>query len=468
MAKSKNHTDVSMEKIANLSKRRGFVFPSSEIYGGLGSVWDYGSLGVELKNNIKREWWKAMVQENNDILGLDSAILMHPKTWEASGHVESFVDPLVDCLMCRERFRADHLLEEKKGREIVEEEGIPINIKELERGLAEVSCPKCGGVLTKPRKFNLLMETYLGVVEDKKNKIYLRGETCQGIYLEYLNVLASSRRKIPFGIAQIGKAFRNEITPGNFIFRMREFEQMEMQFFVNSKEAAKHYKAWKERRLKWYLDLGMKKANVRFREHTKDERAFYALAAWDIEYKTPFGWKEMEGIHNRGDWDLSRHGEYSGKDMSYFDEETKKKFIPYIIETSAGADRALLMFMLDAYNEERVRGETRVVLKFDKRLAPYKIAILPLSKDEKLDKEAKKIFEMLSDIYMCEYDDTGSIGKRYRRQDEIGTPHCVTFDFDSLKDKKVTVRDRDTMKQDRIAVENLKNYFLRDANMPAR
>jgi len=449
-----------MEKIVNLAKTRGFIFPSSEIYGGFASCYDFGPLGVELKNNIKREWWQAMVQQRNDVVGLDASILMHPKVWEASGHIESFTDPLVDCKECKKRFRADHLLE-AKGLE-------PGYLKEKPEAFSEIKCPECGGELTKPRTFNLLMKTHVGPVEDAASISYLRGETCQGIYVNFENVKESMRLKIPFGIAQIGKAFRNEITPGNFIFRMREFEQMEMQYFVNPKEAKEWFDYWKPLRLKWYQDLGIKKANLRFREHGKDELAHYAKEAWDIEYNYPFGgFDELSGIHNRGDWDLSRHSKFSGKDLSYFDAETKEKFMPYIIETSDGADRATLAFLLDAYDEikggrstttESVK-EVEVVLRLDKRLAPIKIAILPLSKKPELEKIAKEIQSNLRGTYMTMYDVTGSIGKRYRRQDEIGTPYCLTVDFDSLEDKKVTVRDRDTMKQDRVAIKDLESYF---------
>lgn len=458
-----------MDKIISLAKRRGFIFPSSEIYGGIGGAYDYGSLGVELKNNIKNAWWKAMVQQNKNIVGLDASILMNPKVWEASGHTDSFADPLVDCKSCKKRFRADHLIEDKKGEEKEEEDGLatPAEIKELTEELKNIKCPECGGQLTEPRQFNLLMKTYLGVVEDSKKPVYLRGETCQGIYVDFLSVKDSMRQKVPFGIAQIGKAFRNEITPGNFTFRTREFEQMEMQFFVHPDEAAKWFDFWLEKRMQWYLDLGLSKKKLRFREHRSDELAHYAKKAIDIEYKTPFGWKEIEGIHSRGDWDLSRHSEFSGKDMSYFDEVTGNRFIPWIVETSAGADRAALIFLIDAYEE--VKGgrttttesvkEEEVMMRFAKKIAPIKIAILPLSKKEELLGLADEIYEKLTDKWMVQYDEKGSIGRRYRRQDEIGTPYCVTIDFDSLEDKKVTVRDRDTMEQERVLVEELEGYF---------
>jgi glycyl-tRNA synthetase len=446
-----------MEKIVSLAKRRGFIFPSSEIYGGLNSCYDYGPLGVELKNNVKREWWKAMVQKRGDIVGLDSSILMHPKIWEASGHLAGFTDPLVDCKVCKKRFRADHLLEDK---------GMKPKFTPLPTD-NKVRCPECGGELTGVRNFNLMFKTFMGAVEDSSAEIYLRPETAQGIYVNFDNVMTSTNKKLPFGIAQIGKAFRNEITPGNFTFRTREFEQMEMQYFTNPKEADKFFEYWKEARMNWYLELGIKKDKLRFHQHTKEELAHYARAAFDVEYAFPFGFSELEGIHNRGDFDLGRHQKFSGHDFEVLDETDKKKFIPYIIETSAGADRATLALLVDAYTEidggrstttESVK-EMEVVLKLDKKIAPIKVAILPLSKKENLEKISQEIYESLRQKYMCLYDTTASIGKRYRRQDEIGTPYCVTIDFDSLEDKKVTVRDRDTMAQERVAIEELVDYF---------
>ncbi|MAF13975.1 MAG: glycine--tRNA ligase [Parcubacteria group bacterium] len=447
-----------MSKLVSLAKQRGFIFQSSEIYGGLNSFYDYGPLGVELKNNVKQAWWKSMVHSRKDVVGLDSAILMHPKIWEASGHVQNFSDPLVDCKKCKRRFRADHLLEAQ---------GIKPDLgtmkdkpKELEK------CPECSGELTEIRQFNLMFKTFMGPVEDDASVVYLRPETAQGIYVNFLNVLDSMRLKLPLGIAQIGKAFRNEITPGNFTFRTREFEQMEMQYFVHPKEANKFFDDWKEQRMQWYLDLGMNKKNLRFREHGKDELAHYAKKAVDIEYKTPFGWSELEGIHNRGDWDLSRHSEFSDQDLKYTDD-AGKKFYPYIVEASAGADRGTLMFLLDAYTE--VAGgrstttksikEVEVMLNFDKVLSPIKIAVLPLSKKPDLEKTSQQVLDSLQQNWHCQYDQTGSIGKRYRRQDEIGTPYCVTIDFESLEDKSVTVRDRDTMEQERIKIEELLDYF---------
>ncbi|MBI5621975.1 glycine--tRNA ligase [Candidatus Falkowbacteria bacterium] len=452
-----------MEKIVSLCKRRGFIFPSSEIYGGFASCYDYGPLGVELKNNVKKAWWKTMVQENSDVVGLDSSILMHPKIWEASGHIEGFTDPLVDCKSCKRRFRADHLLE---GRGIKPDLEVQ---REAPLDLTTIKCPECGGELTAPRTFNLLMKTYIGPVEDESALAYLRGETCQGIYVNFPNVLESQRLKLPFGIAQIGKAFRNEITPGNFTFRTREFEQMEMQWFCKPETAAKYFEDWRARRMNWYLKLGVDKDALRWREHAAGERAFYAKAAWDIEMKFPFGdgeWKEVAGVHNRGDWDLSRHSKFSGADLSVRDEVTKEKFIPYIVETSDGADRATLAFLVNAYEEVETRSgddeakhETEVVLRLHKDLAPIKAAVLPLSKKEPLSAQARAVFDRLKTRWQCQYDETGSIGKRYRRQDEIGTPYCITVDFETGTDQAVTVRDRDTMQQDRIKVAELSAYL---------
>ncbi|MEA3272089.1 MAG: glycine--tRNA ligase, partial [Patescibacteria group bacterium] len=427
-------------------KRRGFIFPSSEIYGGFSSCFDYGPLGVLLKNNVKKEWWKKMVQERADVVGLDASILMSPYVWEASGHLSAgFADPLVECKKCHKRFRKDEIKKKK--------------------------CPECGGAFTKEKKFNLMMKTLVGPVEEDAATTYLRAETCQGIYVNFANVQESMRMKLPFGIAQTGKAFRNEITPGGFTFRMREFEQMEMQWFCKPLDTKKWFDFWQKERMKWYTDLGINRKNLKFHDHTKKELAHYAKAALDIEYKFEDGWKEMSGIHNRGDWDLSNHQKHSKQDLSYLDIETKKKFIPHVIETSDGADRATLVFLLDAYEEVKGgRGKDSVkdvemVLRIDKRLAPIKAAVLPLSKKPKLSNLAKKIFKNLSKDLMCQYDETSSIGKRYRRQDEIGTPYCVTVDFDSLDDKKVTVRDRDTMKQKRVAVAELKDYLENKLNV---
>jgi glycyl-tRNA synthetase len=434
-----------MDKIISLCKRRGFIFPGSEIYGGMAGIYDYGPAGVELKNNIKAQWRLEMFRRHQHIFEVDSSILMQRKVWDASGHTSAgFTDPLQECKKCHHRFRADHLAEQ--------------DIKK---------CPDCGGELTEAKKFNLLVETHLGPVQDESSLTYLRGETTQGIYVNYANVKTSMRASLPFGIGQVGKAFRNEITPGHFTYRLREFEQMEQQYFVHPDDAPKYFKYWKQERMNWYLNLGIKKENLRFRPHDKDELAHYARAAEDIEYKFPFGWHEIEGVHNRGDWDLSRHSKYSGQDLSEADPKTGKKFYPYVIETSAGADRVALSFLIDAYAEiaggrtttTESKKEIEVVLKFDKRLAPVKVAVLPLSKKPELSKVAYKIYEGLLTDFVCEYDETQSIGKRYRRQDEIGTPYCVTVDFDSLEDKAVTVRDRDTMKQERIGVAELKNYL---------
>ncbi|MFA5211504.1 MAG: glycine--tRNA ligase [Patescibacteria group bacterium] len=450
----------SLEEIVSFAKSRGFIFQSSEIYGGLSSCYDFGPLGVELKNNVKKAWWKAMVQKRDDVFGLDSAIFMHPKVWEASGHLEGFTDPLVDCKKCKKRWRADHLYENK---------GLKPDFKPGMMNKNEIRCPECGGELTEVRNFNLMFKTEMGVVEGEGNTIYLRPETCQGIYVNFLNVQKTMRKKLPFGIAQIGKAFRNEITPGHFIFRTREFEQMEQQYFVHPKDKKEYFNNWKELRFSWYLDLGIKKENLRFRQHEKDELAHYASEAWDIEYNYPsMGFKELAGIHDRGDWDLSRHSQFSGEKLEYLDQENNEKYIPHIIETSDGADRATLAFLADAFEtrvgSENSKHEEEIVLKLDKRLAPIKIAFLPLSKKEDLQELTKKIQKELAKEWMTMYDETGSIGKRYRRQDEIGTPYCLTVDFDSLEDKKVTVRDRDTMEQERIMISDLKKYFSEKLN----
>ncbi|HQF56993.1 MAG TPA: glycine--tRNA ligase [Candidatus Magasanikbacteria bacterium] len=454
--------DNKFEKVVSFAKRRGFIFQSSEIYGGLSSCYDYGPLGVELKNNVKRAWWKKTVQERNDVVGLDSAIFMHPKVWEASGHIVGFTDPLVDCKKCKKRWRADNLLEVKGIKPIFQPGDWQKN---------DLKCPECGGEMTDVRKFNLMFKTQMGAVEEEASMIYLRPETCQGIYVNFLNIQQAMRKKLPFGVAQIGKAFRNEITPGNFIFRTREFEQMEQQYFINPKDKKKYFDMWQDARMKWYQEFGIKKENLRFREHEKNELAHYATRALDIEYNYPgLGFKELAGVHDRGDWDLSRHSQFSGADLQYFDPETNEKFIPNIIETSDGADRATLAFLLDAYDEVETRSgedskhEKEIVLRLHKDLAPIKVAILPLSKKEPLQKLAQEIQATLWEKWMTQYDETGSIGKRYRRQDEIGTPYCVTVDFESLEDKKVTVRDRDTMEQERIEISQLKNYLLSKFN----
>jgi glycyl-tRNA synthetase len=428
VAKKKN-LDPLMDKIVSLCKRRGFVFQSSEIYGGLGSCWDYGPLGVELKNNIKRSWWEAMTHRRDDIEGIDAAILMHPKVWETSGHVEGFTDPLVDCKQCKRRFRADQV-EGKK-------------------------CPDCGGELTEARMFNLMFKTFMGPVEDESAIIYLRPETAQGIYVNFQNVLAPARQKIPFGIAQIGKAFRNEINPGNFIFRTREFEQMEMQYFVHPSEDKKWFDYWKQQRWQWYLEIGIRKEKIRWHQHAREELAHYAKEAFDIEYEFSFGWKEIEGIHNRTDFDLGRHKEVSGKDLSYFDNEKNERFIPYIIETSAGADRTTLVCLVDAYREEEVRGEKRVVLALSPKIAPINAAVFPLVNREGMPEVALKIYHDLKKRFKVFYDDGGAIGRRYRRMDEAGTAYCITVDGQTLQDDTVTVRERDSMDQTRHKIAEL-------------
>jgi len=417
-----------MEKIIALAKRRGFIYPSSEIYGGIAGFWDYGPLGVELKNNLKKIWWKNMVYERDDVVGIDASIIMNPIVWERSGHVSSFADLLVECKNCHHRFRADKIIN---------------NV-----------CPDCGQKdnFTEPKKFNILTEVYLGVTEPKQ-KAYLRGEITQGVFVNFKNAVYSSRIKIPFGIAQIGKAFRNEITPGNFTFRSREFEQMELEFFIypDDKEGDQWFSYWKEERFKWYVDLGIKEKNLRFRDHEPHERAHYARFATDIEYQAPFGWSEFEGIHHRGDWDLSRHN------LTYKDPNTKEEFIPWVIETSGGVDRATLFFLIDAYYEEE---EERVVLRLDPRLAPVKVAVFPLlANKENLVEKAKKVYNLIKGDYLIAFDDRGNIGKRYFSQDEIGTPFCVTIDFQTLADETVTVRERDSKKQERVSIDRLKDYL---------
>ena len=444
----------SLDTIVSLSKRRGFIFPSSEIYGGINAVWDYGPLGVELKNNVKRAWWRAMVQERDDIVGLDAGILMAPQVWVTSGHVASFSDPLVECETCHRRYRLDEL----PGAEGLSQTELRDPTIVARRGLR---CPADGGPLTPPRRFNLMFKTYMGPVEEEAALVYLRPETAQGIYVNFKNVQATSRKKIPFGIAQIGKAFRNEISPGNFVFRMREFEQMEMQYFVRPETAAAFFEEWLERRREWYLRYGVTPARLRTREHAPDELAHYAKKAVDLEYRFPFGWKELEGIHNRADWDLGRHQEASGENLEYYDTATDEHFVPWIVETSAGGDRAAFTFLIDAYREEEVRGEKRVVLALHPELAPYKVAVLPLLKKRpEIVELCRRIVGDLRRDLMAVYDDTASIGKLYRRQDEIGTPWCVTVDVESLEDRAVTVRDRDSMAQERVPVDGVKRYIL--------
>ena len=432
-----------MEKLVSLAKRRGFVFQSSEIYGGLGSVWDYGPLGVELKKNLKERWWRSMVHEREDIEGLDAAILMHPKVWEASGHIAGFTDPLVDCKHCKNRFRADD----------PRIKGTP--------GQPDAQCPVCGsrGTLTAPRLFNLMFKTFMGPVEEAAAVVYLRPETAQGIYVNYLNVLQASRQKIPFGIAQVRKAFRNEITPGNFTFRTREFEQMEMQFFVKPGTDGEWFEFWKAQRMEWHYGLGIRREKLRFHQHTKEELAHYAKDAYDLEYEFPFGWHEFEGVHNRSDFDLSRHQQFSGKKLEYLDPATKERFIPYVVETSVGADRTALVVMCDAYREETVEGETRVVMGFNPAIAPLKAAVFPLVNKDGMPELARRIFDDLRRHFNVFYDDSGSIGRRYRRQDEAGTPYGITVDGQSVGDGTVTVRDRDTLLQERVAGDRLVSHL---------
>src|SRR5437764_1850575 len=427
---------VTLDKIVALCKRRGFIFQSSEIYGGLPSTYDYGHYGVLLKNNVKNEWWRAVVQERDDMVALDAAILMHPRTWEASGHLEGFTDPLVQCLgKCKKRWREDHLRE-------AQPEG-------------ELRCPECGGELSEPRQFNLMFRTHVGPVEDDSAVVYLRPETAQGIFVNFKNVLQFSRKKPPFGIAQQGKSFRNEITPGNFIFRTREFEQMEMEYFVPPAEAGKWHEYWMEERMRWYTDLGLRPDHLRMRDHEQDELSHYSSATADIEYLFPIGWSELEGIANRGDFDLTQHAKHSGEKLEYVDSATGNRYVPHVIEPAAGADRATLAFMVDAYDEEEVEGRERVLLRLHPRLAPGKVAVLPLVRKDGQPELAREVYERLRDRVQAEYDESGAIGRRYRRQDEIGTPWGVTIDGESLKNRTVTVRDRDSLEQVRIAIDEL-------------
>jgi len=460
------------EKILSLIKRRGFVFPSSEIYGGFGGFFDFGPLGAELKNNIKKAWRKALVQKRNDIVGLDSSIIMSPKIWEASGHTTEFSDPLSECKGCHKRFRADHLMEKLRDDGTLKNLGFSeeevkdtADISQMAKVLANAKCPDCGGELAAPRKFNLMFRTFVGPAEDSASLAYLRPETAQGIFASYKNILDTQRVKLPFGIAQIGKAFRNEITPGNFIFRSREFEQMELEYFVKPGEDDKAFEYWTKERMRWYEeDLGLKKENLRFRPHRPDELAHYAKACVDVEYKFPWGWSEIEGIANRRDFDLGRHQKFSGTDLQYFDESDKSSYIPYVIEPSCGVERLFFAVLCDSFEE--IKGgrtqttesakEAETVLRFTKSLAPVKAAVLPLlkNKPELVDK-AKEIHEELKKYFMCKYDETGSIGRRYRRLDEIGVPYAVTIDFETLQDDCVTLRDRDTMEQERVGISDL-------------
>ena len=482
-----------MEKLVSLCKRRGFVFQSSEIYGGLNGAWDYGPLGVDLLRNIKDEWWKLMTYRE-DVVGIDAAILMHPRVWEASGHVENFTDPMVDCKKCKSRYREDMLTpvlicdncglkigyslnsdEKRKIRKLFGDEEIQQILNTIEHQKTCPRChsekikiihicptPNCGSTeFTETRKFNLMFKTFIGPVEDSSNVVYLRPETAQGIFVNFLNVQSSSRQKLPFGIAQIGKAFRNEINTKNFLFRTREFEQMEMQYFVKPGTDERWFEYWREQRMQWFLYLGMKQEKLRFQRHEGKHLAHYARDAYDIEYEFPFGWGEIEGIHNRTDYDLTRHEEFSGKSLKFFDEEAKEKFIPYIIETSAGCDRTLLTCLVDAYAEEELENDSRTVLRLSPKIAPVKAGIFPLVKRDGMPEVAMKITDDLKKHMMVFYDEAGAVGRRYRRQDEAGTPYCVTVDSQTLQDNTVTVRERDSMQQDRINMNNVLNY-LRD------
>ena len=450
-----------METIVRLCKSRGYVYPGSEIYGGLANTWDYGPLGVELKNNVKAAWRKKFIQENKNIVGLDAAILMNPETWVASGHVSGFSDPLLDCKECKTRHRADKLIESyvhEKGEDIVADGWTDEQMLKYIND-HKIVCPKCGKLnYTDIRKFNLMFKTFQGVTEDSTSTVYLRPETAQGIFVDFKNVMRTTRKKIPMGIAQIGKAFRNEITPGNFTFRTREFEQMELEFFCKPGTDIEWWKYWKEFCKNWLLNLGMKEENIRLRDHSPEELVFYSKGTTDIEFAFPFGWGELWGIADRTDYDLTAHQTHSKEDMSYLDPETNEKYIPYCIEPSVGADRVTLAFLCNAYEEQELgEGDTRIVLHLHPALAPYKAAILPLSK--KLNDKADEVFQTLAKAFPVDYDDAGSIGKRYRRQDEIGTPYCITVDFDTLEDNQVTVRDRDTMEQIRIPIDQVEKYI---------
>ena len=440
------NTEVTMEEIVALAKRRGFVFPSSEIYGGLGSTYDYGHYGVLLKNNVKNEWWKSMLVERDDIVALDSAILQHPKVWEASGHLAGFTDPLVQCLgECKRRWREDHLRE--------------ANVEKGGNYDDPIVCPECGGELSPPRNFNLMFETHMGPVADDGNAVYLRPETAQGMFINFKNVIDTTRVRPPFGIAQIGKSFRNEITPGQFVFRTREFEQMEMEYFVPPADAQRWYEYWCNERYQWYLDHGMPADRLRVRAHDADELSHYSSGTSDVEFLFPWGWDELEGIANRGDYDLTQHAVHSGEKLEWYDQAANERWVPHVIEPAAGATRTAMAFLMAAYDEEEVRGEKRVVLRFHPRIAPYKAAVLPLSKKPELTGPAGELAASLRRSFMCDYDETQSIGRRYRRQDELGTPFCITYDFDTLEDRAVTVRDRDSMDQERVALAEVEAYL---------
>lgn len=465
MTEAKKQPEL-MDKLVSLCKRRGFIFPGSEIYGGVGSTYDYGPLGVLLKNNIRQAWWAAMVQRRPDVVGVDAAIIMNPKTWEASGHLQGFSDPLVDCKECKRRFRADHLIEDHVA-------GMP-GLKEEQVDIKDLRCPECGGELTDMREFNLMFKTHMGPVQDESAAVYLRPETAQGIFVNYANVQQTQRLKLPFGIAQVGKSFRNEITPGNYIFRTREFEQMEMEYFVKPGTDEEWFERWKQFMFDWFTGLGISEEKLRYYEHPPEKLSHYSKRTVDLEYEYPWGWGELWGCANRTDFDLRQHAEHSGEDLSYRDPETNEKYIPYVIEPALGLDRSVLTFLLDAYRD--VEGgrttttesakEMETVLRFHPAIAPIKAAILPLSKKEPLQEKAREIFAMLSGKMMVQYDETGSVGRRYRRQDEIGTPYCITVDFDTPDDGKVTVRDRDTMEQERVAIEDLPGMLEEKVKLP--
>jgi glycyl-tRNA synthetase len=456
-----NKTTSATDSVVSLCKRRGFVFPAGEIYGGTRSAWDYGPLGVELKENLKRQWWRAMVTSRDDVVGLDSSVILPTRTWEASGHLSTFTDPLTECQSCHKRFRADHMQEAYAAKKGIDD---PDSVD-----LALIACPNCGtrGAWTEPRNFNMMLKTYLGVIEDDSGLYYLRPETAQGIFLNFVNVMNASRKKPPFGIAQLGKSFRNEITPGNFIFRTREFEQMEMEFFVKPGEDEKWHEYWIDERTRWYVDLGIDPDNLRHFEHPAEKLSHYSKRTVDIEYRFGFAggeWGELEGIANRTDFDLTQHSEFSGQDLSYFDQASGERYTPYVIEPAGGPNRAMMAFLADAYTEDEAPNtkggvDKRTVLRLDPRLAPVKVAVLPLSRNTDLSPKARDLAAELRKVWNVEFDDAGAIGRRYRRQDEIGTPYCVTVDFDTLEDNAITVRERDSMKQDRVGLDQVRSYF---------
>lgn len=458
---------ATMDKIVNLCKSRGFIFPGSEIYGGLANAWDYGPLGVQMKNNIKAAWWKKFVQQNPYNVGLDCAILMNPTVWQASGHLGGFSDPLMDCKSCKSRHRADDLIEAYMKKHGCEENISAWSNEDFEKYISEhkIPCPICGkSDFTPIRKFNLMFKTFQGVTEDSSSTVYLRPETAQGIFVNFKNVQRSTRKRVPFGIAQIGKSFRNEITPGNFIFRVREFEQMELEFFCKPGTDLEWFAYWKDFCKNWLLEIGIQEENLKLRDHDKEELCFYSKATTDFEFKFPFGWGELWGIADRTDYDLSQHAKFSGKDMNYLDPVTNEKYIPYVIEPSLGVERLMLAYLCNAYDEQTLEnGETRVVMHFHPAISPYKVAILPLQKN--MGDKAREIYQNLSQHFMCDYDEAGSIGKRYRRQDEIGTPFCVTIDFDTLEDDTVTIRERDSMKQIRMKTSELAGYISKFINI---